>query len=91
MSTHSGQNRKRVLIVDDQPITRYGLVDLINHQPDLEVCEEADGASNALAGLDACNPDLVPVEINGPDKGGLELIKDIAALRPQLRMLVISI
>jgi DNA-binding NarL/FixJ family response regulator len=93
MSMPSGQhpNRKRVLVVDDQPITRYGLVHLINEQPDLEVCKEADSASKALAALNVCNPDLLLVEITLPDKSGLELIKDIAALRPQLPILVISI
>ncbi|MBV8225634.1 MAG: response regulator transcription factor [Verrucomicrobia bacterium] len=88
----SGQqpNRKRVLIVDDHPITRSGLVQLINSQPDLEVCGEAGNAANALSALDACDPDLAIVDITLPDKNGLELIKDIRALRPGLPILVIS-
>ena len=88
----SGQqpNRKRVLIVDDHPITRSGLVQLINSQPDLEVCGEAGNAANALSALDACDPDLAIVDITLPDKNGLELIKDIRALRPGLPILLIS-
>ena len=88
----SGQhpNQKRVLIVDDHPITRLGLAYLISRQPDLEVCEEADNASKALAAVNARKPDLVLVDIALSDKSGLELIKDITALRPGLPILVIS-
>jgi DNA-binding NarL/FixJ family response regulator len=82
-------DRKRVLIVDDHPITRSGLVQLINHQRDLEVCAEADTAFKALAALNSY-PDLVLIDITLPDKSGLELIKDITALRPGLPILVIS-
>ncbi|MBV8215649.1 MAG: response regulator transcription factor [Verrucomicrobia bacterium] len=90
MPSGEQENRKRVLIVDDHPITRAGLAQLINHQPDLEVCAEADTASNALAALNGYKPDLVVVDITLPDKSGLELIKDITALRPGLPILVIS-
>jgi len=92
MSMASGQhpNRKRVLIVDDHPITRSGLVHLINSQPDLEVCGQAGNASEALSALDACDLEVALVDITLPDKSGLELIKDIRALRPGLPVLVIS-
>lgn len=88
----SGQHptRKRVLIVDDHPMTRSGLVHLINNQPDLEVCGEAENAAKALSALDACEPDLALVDITLPDKSGLELIKNFRAIRPQLPILVIS-
>jgi len=88
----SGQNptRKRVLIVDDHPMTRSGLVHLINNQTDLEVCGEAENAAKALSALDACEPDLALVDITLPDKSGLELIKNFKAIRPQLPILVIS-
>jgi DNA-binding NarL/FixJ family response regulator len=83
-------NRMRVLIVDDHPMTRTGLVYLINHQPDLIVCAEADNAADALGAVDACEPDLVLVDITLPGKSGLELVKDIKAIRPGLPILVIS-
>jgi DNA-binding NarL/FixJ family response regulator len=84
--TPSGQhpNRKRVLIVDDHPMTRSG------HQPDFEVCGEAESAAKALSALEACEPDLALVDITLPDKSGLELIKNFKALRPGLPILVIS-
>jgi DNA-binding NarL/FixJ family response regulator len=83
-------NRMRVLIVDDHPMTRAGLVYLINHQPDLIVCAEADNAADALGAVDACEPDLLLVDITLPGKSGLELVKDIKAIRPGLPILVIS-
>jgi DNA-binding NarL/FixJ family response regulator len=83
-------NRMRVLIVDDHPMTRAGLVYVINHQPDLVVCAEAENAADALDAVDACEPDLVLADITLPGKSGLELIKDIKAIRPGLPILVIS-
>jgi DNA-binding NarL/FixJ family response regulator len=83
-------NGTRVLIVDDHPMTRAGLVHVINHQPDLVVCGEAENAAEALDAVDASRPDLVLADITLPGKSGLELIKDIKALRPGLPILVIS-
>jgi DNA-binding NarL/FixJ family response regulator len=83
-------NRTRVLIVDDHPMTRAGLVHLINHQPDLVVCAEAENAADALDAVEVLEPDLVLADITLPGKSGLELIKDIKAIRPGLPTLVIS-
>jgi DNA-binding NarL/FixJ family response regulator len=68
-----------VFVVDDHPIVRHGLALLINSQPDLEVCGEADETRTALAALDAARPDLLVVDIslNGPD--GLDLVKAVRA------------
>lgn len=87
-----GKNSKetRVLIVDDHPITRSGLAYLINHQPDMTTCCEAQNAAQALEGVIRTKPDLVLTDFTLPDKNGLELIKDIKAIRPQLPILVIS-
>jgi DNA-binding NarL/FixJ family response regulator len=82
--------KTRVLIVDDHPMTRAGLVHVINHQPDLTVCDEAESAARALDILDSSRPDLLLIDITLPGKSGLELIKDVKAMRPELLMLVIS-
>ena len=87
---NSAPKRTRVLIVDDHPITRAGLVHLINRQPDLVVCSEAENAAAALDAVYADNPDLVLADIALPGKSGLELIKDIKAIDPGLPTLVIS-
>jgi len=82
--------RKSVLIVDDHPMMRQGLAQLINHEPDLLVAWEADNAGQALDVLSAQKPSLVLADISLPDKNGLELIKDIRTLCPSVPILVVS-
>ena len=84
------QSRKRVLIVDDHPMMRQGLAQLIDHEPDLCVCGQADRAGQALEMITADLPDLVLVDISLPDRSGLELIKDVHAIHPALPLLVVS-
>lgn len=92
----AGQNppsmraRRRIFVVDDHPITRYGLVQLLNHEPDLMVCGEADSAVAALAALQTLRPDLILADITMPDKSGLEFLKDIQTRDPLLPVLVLS-
>ncbi|MHB8519478.1 MAG: response regulator [Limisphaerales bacterium] len=89
-SGRPGKTRTRVLIIDDHPIMRQGLAQLIGLEPDLTVCCEAENGRQAMAALEATVPDLVLLDISLPDKNGLELIKDIQALHPGLAVLVIS-
>jgi DNA-binding NarL/FixJ family response regulator len=84
------KSRKRILIVDDHPMMRQGLAQLINAEPDLVVCSEADTAGGALARITADQPDLLIADISLPDKNGLELIKDVRVLRPETLILVVS-
>jgi DNA-binding NarL/FixJ family response regulator len=81
---------KRVLIVDDHPMMRQGLAQLIENEPDLKVCAEADNASQAMHALATQKADLILLDISLPDKNGLELIKDIQAAKPGLPILVVS-
>lgn len=81
---------KRVMIVDDHPMTRDGLVLLINREPDLVVAWQAEDAAQALRTVAAEEPDLALVDITLPDKAGIELIKDMKAVRPKLAVLVVS-
>lgn len=67
----------KILIVDDHPVVRMGLQEMINQEPNLEVCGLAESASEALAILDREGPDLVVVDLSLPDRNGLELIKQI--------------
>jgi DNA-binding NarL/FixJ family response regulator len=69
---------------------RQGLAQLINAEPDLVVCSEADTAGGALARITADQPDLLIADISLPDKNGLELIKDVRVLRPETLILVVS-
>jgi DNA-binding NarL/FixJ family response regulator len=81
---------RRVFIVDDHPIVRQGLTQLINHEPDLKVCGEAAGVKEARSTLIDAHPDVVIVDLSLRDSDGLELIKDIRAKDRTLPVLVLS-
>jgi DNA-binding NarL/FixJ family response regulator len=81
---------RRLLIVDDHPMMRTGLAQLIDNAGDLKVIAEADNASQAILAIAKQKLDLALVDISLPDKNGLELIKDIRTLKPGLPILVVS-
>ena len=81
---------KRLLIVDDHPMMRTGLAQLIDNEGDLKVCAEADNAGQAINAVAKQKFDLALVDISLPDKNGLELIKDLRTLKPELPILVVS-
>jgi DNA-binding NarL/FixJ family response regulator len=82
--------KAKVFLVDDHPIVRQGLSLLINREPDLVVCGEADGAPTALQAIGPVQPDLMVIDISleGPD--GLELLKTIRVKEPILPVLILS-
>lgn len=90
VSQNQSGDLKKVLIVDDHPIFRAGLSGLLEQEPDLTVCGEAQDASGALSAVNALRPDLVLMDMGLPDKSGLELLKDLHAMHPELPVLVIS-
>src|ERR1044071_4660315 len=85
-----GRTRKRILLVDDHPILREGLLQSINREPDLLVCGEAENAHQALSAISRLKPDLVLVDIGLPGKSGFELVKDIRTVHPEVPVLVFS-
>jgi DNA-binding NarL/FixJ family response regulator len=76
--------------VDDHPLTRHGMAQLIGQHSDLIVCGEAGSSEQALERAGTLNPELVLVDITLPGKPGLELIKDITVLYPEVLVLVVS-
>ena len=80
----------RLLLVDDQPILREGLAHLLNQEPDLKVCGQADSATGAMKAISALKPNLVTVDIVLKGMSGIELVKQIKALHPLLPVLVLS-
>ena len=80
----------RVLIVDDHPVLRQGLMQVIDDEPDLVVCGEAKGAEDALEELESCKPDVAVVDLSLNGRSGLELVRDIKASRPSTAVLVYS-
>lgn len=81
---------KRILLVEDHPIMQVGLCTIINAEPDLTVCGVAENATVAMAGFAQAAPDLVLVDITLPGKNGLELVKDLIAIHPELMALAFS-
>ena len=86
--TETETAKTRILVVDDHPFLRQGLVDFLNREKDLTVCAEAENAAQAQAEVLAKKPDLVIADLNLPDKPGLEMIQNLKALVPNLLVLV---
>lgn len=86
-------NRKpksRVMLVDDHPLLRRGLAQLINMEADLMVCAEAEDSPRAFTTVCEQQPDVVLVDISLKGGNGIELIKNIKARFPDMPMLVLS-
>jgi DNA-binding NarL/FixJ family response regulator len=80
----------KVLIVDDHPIVRRGLSQLLDQETEFSVCGEAGSATEALDILDRARPDVVLVDITLEGVSGIELIKTIHQRQPEMPMLVLS-
>ena len=86
----ANSTQARILIVDDHPLVRRGLGQLIADEPDLEVCGEAEDVSEALRQVNDVSPDLVIVDISLKSGNGVDLIKRIKARDEGVKMLVSS-
>lgn len=80
----------RILVVDDHPIVRKGLAQLIAHEPDIEMVGGADNVADALRQVADLHPDLVVVDMSLKDSHGLELLAQIKAQFVDVRTLVWS-
>lgn len=82
--------KKSVFVVDDHPLLRQGLSLLINREQDLVVCGEAEEAQTAMKAIAAQRPDILiaDISLNGPD--GLDLLKNLRTLYPDLPVLILS-
>lgn len=82
---------RKVLVVDDHPIVRLGLKELIEKEPDLEVAAEAENAFEALGILDRQYLDLAIVDLSLRGTSGIELTRQIKAEHPRLPVLMVSL
>ena len=80
----------KVLIVDDHPAVREGLMSRISRQRDLIVCGEAATVAEALELVEITEPDVVVIDISLRDGNGIELVKRIRTRNGSIRMLVCS-
>ncbi len=84
------KSKSRVFLVDDEAAVRRGLELLIVLEPDLIVCGEAEGESQALEGILASKPDVVVVDLSLKEGNGLSLIQELRRVLPKLRILVLT-
>jgi DNA-binding NarL/FixJ family response regulator len=80
----------RIVIVDDHPIVRKGLTELINHEPGMVVCGESDTADGGLARIRADRPAVAIVDLSLGLDSGLQLIKTLNVTLPDVRVLILS-
>ena len=82
--------KRTVFLVDDHPLLRRGLGALISGEPDLVVCGESATRSEALEAIPKCRPDLAIIDMRLDGRDGLELVKELGAIHPELLSLVLS-
>jgi DNA-binding NarL/FixJ family response regulator len=86
----TSQETSRILIVDDHPMVRERLADVVRGEADLEVCGEAEDVSSALELAERARPDLAIVDLSLKNSHGLDLIKDLRVRWPNIAVLVVS-
>jgi len=86
----SPARKTRILVVDDHPMVRDGLIRLISKEQDLMCCGEAGTAAEAQAAVAKHRPDLVILDLRLKSGDGLELIKSLKCLHPDLRILILT-
>ena len=80
----------RIFLVDDHPVMREGYRSLLEREPDMDCCGEAGSGFEALDRIPEADPDLVLVDLLMPELSGLELLKQLSSLYPELPTLVVS-
>ena len=82
--------KSRVFLVDDHPLVREGLTNLINGQNDLAVCGEAEDSAGATTGIAETRPDIALIDISLKNESGLELVKKLESEFPLVALIVLS-
>jgi DNA-binding NarL/FixJ family response regulator len=88
--TVAAARKRRVFLVDDHPLVREGLANLINGQNDLVVCGEAEDSAGAITGITKMRPDVALVDISLKNESGLELVKNLESQFPLVALIVLS-
>lgn len=80
----------RVQVVDDHPIVSRGLTEIIDREPDMEVCAQAASLQEAVEQFRLHSPDLVLTDLSLKDSSGVDLIAELVALQPDVKILAVS-
>src|SRR5438046_1184540 len=89
-SSNGVARKRRVFIVDDHPLLRDVLTNLINQHGDLSVCGEAEDSASAISGIESTKPDVALIDISLKNESGLELVKTLQSQFPEIALIVIS-
>ncbi len=82
--------KKRIILVEDHPVTRAGVAAMLSQTTDLEVCGQADSVATGLELIEQLKPDIVIVDISLKTTNGIELVKQLKTSKPDLPALVMS-
>jgi DNA-binding NarL/FixJ family response regulator len=88
--TSEDSARTRIFLVDDHPLVREGLANLINQQDDLAVCGEAEDSAGAMVGIAESQPNVALIDISLKNESGLELVKKLEERFPLVALIVLS-
>lgn len=80
----------KLMLVDDHAVLRDGLKNIIGMEEDIQVVAEAESGKDALKKLEACLPDVILMDINIPDKNGIEVTGLIKREFPQIKILMLT-
>ncbi len=89
-ASHPPTGTHRLMIVDDHPVFRHGIRQLIGQLPEVTICAEAENAPLALDAMRRLKPDVALIDVSMPGTNGIELIKLMLAEEPRLIVLVVS-
>ena len=90
MAKKKAKTKKRIYLLEDHGIVREGLRGLIEQEPDMEVCGDAGSAAEAFTAVAALRPDAIITDISMPGMNGIEFIKNLKALAPEIATVVLS-
>lgn len=80
----------RIVVVDDHPLMRKGLVMSLDAEQDIDVVGQASTAEEGMSLIEQLKPDVAAIDISLPGMSGLELVKQLHAIRPDIKTLVVS-
>lgn len=83
-------NKKRIIVIDDHPVFRFGLIKLINEEHDLEVCGDTDTPSSTMQLIESQNPSLAVIDITLNGRNSIDLLKQIHSCYPNILILMVS-